>query len=281
MFRLLRTTPLLHRYLTQRMDKRKFKNSIRSYSGMARLQWELEDILPLRLKGKSVIASYVDPDPADFDVWLNGKFLVAKDYVEDVLAHSDREENVAGIKFRYAIGTPWKAVRPDEARGLRVRLNHVGVGPRQYFELGVAGRTFSRLHWLTGEVNILSGLDEAITLDRDSLLPRKNTKISATSSGPNFESWPSWWKTLTRRKGRSLRRLDSLRVRRRHLLRRSWRIRSRDLKRKDSLLSVLLDRGAQGDRQPSMLIPRKGLSQSAAAFVNRQTRSRSPAGRGT
>ena len=168
MFRLLRTTPLLRRYLTQRMDKRKFKNSIRSYSGMARLQWELEDILPLRLKGTSVIASYVDPDPADFDVWLNGKLLVAKDYVEDVLAHSDREENVAGIKFRYAIGTPWKAVRPDEARGLRVRLNHVGVGPRQYFELGVAGRTFSRLHWLTGEVNILSGLDEAITLDRDS-----------------------------------------------------------------------------------------------------------------
>ena len=167
-FRLVHTTPLLRRYLTQRVDKKKFRNSIRSYSGMARLQWELEDILPVRLPDTSVIASYVDPDPADFNVRLDGKLLVANDSVEDVLAHSDGEENVAGIEFRYAIGTPWKAVRPDEARGLRVRLNHVGVGPRQYFDLGIAGRTFSRLHWLTGEVNILSGLDEAITLDRDS-----------------------------------------------------------------------------------------------------------------
>lgn len=74
---------------------------------------------------------------------------------------------MGAVRFAYAIGTSWKAIHPNEARGVRVRLNNVGVGPRTYFDLNVAGRTFSRLHWLAGEVNILEGLDESIALDRD------------------------------------------------------------------------------------------------------------------
>ena len=166
--RLIRTTNLLHRYLLLQVDQKKFKNSVRSYAGMERLTWELQEILPITSSLKSAIRAHVDPEPRSFSVSLNSRNLVANDYVEDVLAHSNDVERIGDIALRYAIGTPWKAVKPDEARGLRVRLNHVGVGPRQYFDLGVAGRTFSRLHWLTGEVNILSGLDQAITLDRDS-----------------------------------------------------------------------------------------------------------------
>lgn len=167
-FRLENTTHLLHRYLRQRADPQKSKNSIRSYSGMDRLIWELQDILPISLPSESVVAPFVDPEPTDFSVTLNRKQLIANDYVEDVLAHSKGIERVGDIAFRYAIGTSWKAVKPDEGRGLRVRLNNVGVGLRTGFDLGVAGRTFSRLHWLTGEIRIVSGLDEAITLDRDS-----------------------------------------------------------------------------------------------------------------
>ena len=39
--KLLKTTPLLGRYLKQQQDDRKYRNSIRSYSGMDRLKWEL------------------------------------------------------------------------------------------------------------------------------------------------------------------------------------------------------------------------------------------------
>jgi Histidine kinase-, DNA gyrase B-, and HSP90-like ATPase len=173
-FSLLNTTDLLKRYLRQRQDQAKFKNSIRSYTGMKRLTWELQDILPIRFPSGSVVASIVDPEPRDFNVTLNGQMLLANDYVKETLAHSDGIERVGDVQFRYAIGTPWKAVKPDEARGLRVRLNHVGVGARHTFDLGVAGRTFSRLHWLTGEVNIIAGLDEAITLDRDSFTATKD-----------------------------------------------------------------------------------------------------------
>jgi len=186
-FKLEKTTHLLHRYLTQRVDEKKFKNSIRSYSAMERLKWELQDILPINLPRKSVIAPIVNPEPANFAVTLNGEELIANDYVEEVLTSSKGIEQVGNIAFHYAIGTPWKAVKPDEARGLRIRLNQVGVGPRQYFDLGIAGRTFSRLHWLTGEVSILEGLDEAITLDRDSF-----------TAGQDYDSFREFFRSKLR-----------------------------------------------------------------------------------
>ena len=165
--KLLKTTALLQKYLLQQQDLKKYRNSIRSYPGLKRLKWELQDILPLPYPNGSTIAPFVNPNPVDFNVVLNGETLKSNDFVDDVLEHSDGIDQVGKIQLMWAIGTRWHATRPDEARGLRVRLHRVGVGPRQYFDLNVAGRTFSRLNWLTGEVNIVSGLDEAITLDRD------------------------------------------------------------------------------------------------------------------
>ena len=165
---LLETTPIFHNYLAQSQDKTKYKNSVRSYSGMDRLKWELKDILPLPFPKNSVVAHFVYSDPVNFNVVLNGEILLANDFVEEVLGHSTGLERIGKICFSWAIGTPWRATKPDEARGLRLRLHRVGVGSRQYFDLGVAGRTFSRLNWLTGEVNVVAGLDEAIAVDRDS-----------------------------------------------------------------------------------------------------------------
>ena len=165
--KLLETTSLLQKYLLLQQDLKKYRNSIRSYPGLNRLKWELQDILPLPYPIGSAIAPFANPNPVDFNVILNGATLESNDFVDDVLDHSSGVDHVGKIRFMWAIGTRWRATSPDEARGLRVRLHRVGVGPRQYFDLNIAGRTFSRLNWLTGEVNIVSGLDEAITLDRD------------------------------------------------------------------------------------------------------------------
>ena len=166
---LVGTTEILDKYLAlppKTDSQRSF--SIRSWDPMTRLRWELSDILPVKPRIKSLLTKYVYPEPATFSVIVNGHSLFANDYVEEVLAHSDSDgQQVGRTRFRYAIGTSWKAIHPDEARGLRVRLNHVGVGPRTYFDLNIAGRTFSRLHWLTGDVDIIEGLDESIALDRD------------------------------------------------------------------------------------------------------------------
>ena len=42
---LIETTALLHRYLRRQADTTKYRNSIRSFPGMKRLKWELQDIL--------------------------------------------------------------------------------------------------------------------------------------------------------------------------------------------------------------------------------------------
>ena len=166
--KLFETTSLLKRYLLQQQDQKKYRNSIRSYSGMKRLKWELQDILPLPFLDDSAVAHLVNTNPVDFNVILNSETLVANDFVDEVLGNSQGFDSVGNIRFSWAIGTRWHAIKPDEARGLRVRLHRVGVDSRQYFDLGVAGRTFSRLHWLSGEVNVVAGLDEAIAVDRDS-----------------------------------------------------------------------------------------------------------------
>ena len=164
------TNVLIDRYL--RDNSADFKNikekSVRRYSGIERLRWELQDILPVPYKENSLISEYIEPRSLDFNVYLNETKLIANEFITEVLAHSDGYGKVGEIVFSWVIGTAWKAIHPNEARGLRVRLHRVGVGPRQFFDLGIAGRTFSRLHWLSGEVNVVSGLDEAITLDRDS-----------------------------------------------------------------------------------------------------------------
>ena len=166
---LVKTTHLVHRFVNAQPDRRRNPNSIRSWPGVKRLRWELQDILPIGFRADSEVAPHVAPQQQDFAVSLNGEPLLANDYVDEVLDHSPPEGAThGGVTFLYAIGTPWKAVAPDDARGLRVRLHRVGVGERVYFDLGTHGRTFSRLHWLTGEVNILEGLDEALTLNRDS-----------------------------------------------------------------------------------------------------------------
>lgn len=165
--RLLDTTPLLDHYFRQSQATQGARFSIRSKSGMERLRWELQEILPLPYPPDSLVGEIVSPTPLNFRVSLNSRKLIVNDYVDEVLAKSKSIESVGKINFTWVIGTPWKAVRPDEARGLRVKLHHVGVGPRQYFDLGTLGRAFSRLHWLTGEVNVVGGLDESITLDRD------------------------------------------------------------------------------------------------------------------
>ena len=164
------TNALLDRYLAQEgsSTNRIKEKSVRSYSGMERLKWELQDILPLSYRRGSLISSCIEPQFHNFDVYLNDSKLIANEFISEVLDQSNGIEMVGGIAFSWVIGTSWKAIHPNEARGLRVRLHRVGVGPRQFFDLGIAGRTFSRLHWLSGEVNIIAGLDDAITLDRDS-----------------------------------------------------------------------------------------------------------------
>jgi hypothetical protein len=165
--KLVNITDLARRYLHQKPSCEK-RDSIASRSAIERLRWEMQEDLPLAFPDGSELNEILAyPEAVGMEVYLQQEKLFRNCCERELL--DSGEMTVEGIRFRYAVVTPWKAVKPYEQRGLKLRLNNVGVGPRTVFE---ADRThkFSRLHWLSGEVQVLSGLDAAITLSRDAFV---------------------------------------------------------------------------------------------------------------
>lgn len=169
--RLIGLTPLVKRYFEESKKEKgkgrwsKISMSIKNCPPMQRLEWELQEDLPISFKEGSVLASVLsETTPVPLLVSLNGKQLVRNEIPGEVLAKG--KDEVDGIRYAYVITTPWEPIHPKEARFLKIRLNNVGVGERDAFDvMGI--RQWSRYAWLTGEVHLLSGMGEHISLDRN------------------------------------------------------------------------------------------------------------------
>lgn len=147
-------------------DKVKTKSdTILAFKPMEKLKWILQDDLPLDYLPNSIYArEFKDMGSAGIKIWLNDEELHRNSPGDHVLESSSWESE--NIKCRYLIATNWKKIKPEEAQHYKVRLRNVGIGKRTSFSLGLAGRAYSRLHWLTAELHILEGFDSAITIDR-------------------------------------------------------------------------------------------------------------------
>ncbi len=167
--RMIGFTELVDDYFKARREKR---ITMVSKPGMERLIWQLCETLPLDFESKiSEIAQYLENEPIGMEVWLNGKRLYRNDPGGQILASTEKTFiKLGNLEFKYVVKTDWKIIRPVEARGLKIRLNGVGIGPRTYFDIEKEVRTFSRLNWLSGEVKIIGGLDESLALTRDSFI---------------------------------------------------------------------------------------------------------------
>lgn len=166
--RLLKLSDLALRYFNQKplTDK---KDYISSRSQMERLKWDMQEDLPLSFpEGSKLNKILAYPEPVGMEIYLQDEQLF-RNCCDGELIDSG-EHNIEGVHFRYAIYTPWKGVKPYDLYGLKLRLNNIGIGPRTVFDAD-RSRKFSRMHWLSGEVQVLSGLDGAITLSRDSFAP--------------------------------------------------------------------------------------------------------------
>ncbi len=146
--------------------------SIESWDGMARLKWQLCETLPLDYKNKSSdLASRLGTEPIGMSVFLNGEQLFRNELGGYVVASSEQTYiKLGNLEFKYAIATDWKIVHPLEARGLKIRIRNVGIGPRTYLEIEKEIRNYSRLYWLSGDVNVIRGLDESLALTRDNFI---------------------------------------------------------------------------------------------------------------
>jgi hypothetical protein len=190
---LLQLSDIAKRYFKGRASA-DHKERVVSWPPMDRLKWELQEDLPLAFPERSKLGSILAyPEPIGMDVYFQGHKLQRNCVEGEVIESGDL--TVEGIKLRYAVMTPWKAVQPFELRGLKMRLNNVGVGPRQVFGIEI-GRRYSRLQWLSGEVQILSGLDGAITLSRDAFVATPEYEAVSEKLGSILRKWADYVETV-------------------------------------------------------------------------------------
>lgn len=164
------------------------RTSIKSYSSLDKLIWRLEEDLPIRYKDDrfNKLTTIYSPN-LSFEVFLNGEKLYRRVYAKEILEINGREKKynrvyenkslqvydenpmqIGKIKFHYFILSDKIAVEPIEGRALKIRNINTGVGLRDAFGLGSelkGGR--SRLQQLTGEVLIIEGLNDLISVSRD------------------------------------------------------------------------------------------------------------------
>src|SRR5665213_542326 len=145
------------------------KNSISNFDSITKFKWKLCEDLPLEYEDTrfNFYSSIFSPH-LPFKVFLNDEQLLRKVYGKIILDESREIKQIGKIKFRYFICTDKKSVTPYEARYLKIRNLNIGVGERTSFGLGTeVGGARSRLHWLTGEIHLLEGLNELITVSRN------------------------------------------------------------------------------------------------------------------
>ncbi|MDO9578762.1 MAG: ATP-binding protein [Candidatus Cloacimonadales bacterium] len=75
-------------------------------------------------------------------------------------------ENFGEIELKYVIMSPNEPVHPEEMRGIQLRLKDVAIGFPRDFDVTKLGRVLGKLNMLCGEINITTGLDNALLVSR-------------------------------------------------------------------------------------------------------------------
>lgn len=147
------------------------RNSILNETSTDILLWRLSEDLPLSFSDNKLNKQFDKFTPnLPFSVFINNKELTRRTYGKSILETNKKDfEQIGKIKFRYFICSNGEAINnPIEGRYLKIRNLNVGVGDRTVFGLGTeVGGARSRLQWLSGEIHLIEGLNDIITVSRD------------------------------------------------------------------------------------------------------------------
>jgi len=161
-------------------------HNIRSLSELGdywRLIWELSASCPVKyinedaLPDSLIVAEYNKLKSYDFKVYLDGielhKPIELKGNLGGYTTHiiDFQKYKVYGrdLHFHgYIAVQEGLQLHPDELRGIIIRIKNIGIGYYDHTFLDYRINEGPRSRWLTGEVFVDEGLEDAINIDRDS-----------------------------------------------------------------------------------------------------------------
>ena len=162
-------TRLSSAFFNEEYSIKSLRKTILRFSPLDRLTWELSEDLPIEYRNsqmQSLLYNKIETLP--FEVFLNKKKLFREIHGDSILEkHTESEEIIGNIKFKYFIATNYAPISPAESRHLKIRNLNVGVGSRETFGIGLEGKVYGKLAWLTGEILVSEGLNDTITVSRD------------------------------------------------------------------------------------------------------------------
>lgn len=160
--------PTFHfkQYFTK--EKSSKRDSIIVWDPFEKFKWELKDNLPIAYESNSIFFNTLKyEEPIELNVFLNNEQLFRNSPQNHIL-HQEKG-SIEDIKYQIVIATNYSSIKPQELRGIKIRINNVGLGERTDFGLK-RDRGFSRLHWLNGEVMLYGQVKKYLNINRDNLL---------------------------------------------------------------------------------------------------------------
>jgi hypothetical protein len=149
-------------------DVKRNKFEVDTYPGIEKLKWILEDDLPLTFKDSKFNDIFKYSESPEFNVYFNNEKLYRGVYGNEILdTHEGEYKEIGSIKFKYFISTPRKSVFPHNGKYIKIRNLNVGVGDERDDFSERRGGSRSRLHWLTGELHIIEGMNDLIKVSRE------------------------------------------------------------------------------------------------------------------
>lgn len=138
-------------------------------SGYEKFKWTLAQYCPIEfpVERNDLRTFFGVANRVPMKLWVDGAELF-RNIPEDAQILEKESRKFGEIELKYVIMTPYKAVQPEEMKGLQVRLKEVAVGFPRDFDVTKLGRVLGKLNYLCGEVHVQKGLSDALLVNRDS-----------------------------------------------------------------------------------------------------------------
>jgi len=145
------------------------KTKIDQFGGFEKFRWTLCQYVPIQFPpdGMDLRNFFEVQNRVPMRLWLDGEELL-RNVPEEVKILEKGEKKFGDISLKYVILSPYKPIKPEEARGLQIRLRDVAIGFPRDFDVTKLGRVLGKLNMISGEVHIIEGLDNALMVNRES-----------------------------------------------------------------------------------------------------------------